>query len=697
MSHARAALMLPVLLWLAAGQQAAFAGLDDGHCTEPEPSRYALFMGSARVGTLAVVRTLCADRELLESRYRKRQNDRGPVLQESIKLDRRGRLLGLDITGSSSFGRPVEERYRWSEGAASWSAATGQGQANAPSALPYVPEQPSPLSRELIIRQVVGPTDAHIAVLPHGGVRAERLGELDSDGLAPSLSLYLLSGLSLDPEFVVVDGNGRLVASRAGREWLLLERYLDQSDWFADQFDQFLREQLAALVEELAIRADGTVVYDNVHVLSPVTGAVSQATRVTVRAGRIVAIGLDAPADEIGLRVDAEGGYLLPGLYDMHVHSGPWTGLRFLAAGIVGVRDQGSDPAWMSRWLQDQREGRVPGPRVYPSGLIEGRSDFSIRSGRIVASLEQAISAVDRYASEGYGQIKLYSSISPEWVAPLARHARELGLSVTGHVPAFMTADQAIIAGYDDISHLNQLMLGWVLAEGEDSRTALRLTAMARLAGRSLPLPEVDRTLGLLLEHDVAIDTTAVILERVLTARPGQVSQADAAFLHHLPLAVQRNRSRGILDIPDSETDQAYRQAFEALLELLGMAHRRGVRLLPGTDDVTGLSLHRELELYAMAGMTPAEALSAASLGAATHLGLDGKHGSIEPGKWADFLLLADNPMENLAALRTIRLVSIGKRLYRPDRIHEVLGIRPFASAPTIEGIDGDVGSSRVP
>jgi imidazolonepropionase-like amidohydrolase len=120
-------------------------------------------------------------------------------------------------------------------------------------------------------------------------------------------------------------------------------------------------------------------------------------------------------------------------------------------------------------------------------------------------------------------------------------------------------------------------------------------------------------------------------------------------------------------------------------MDTMMLLHKNGVQLLPGTDDGTGFTLHRELELYAKAGIPNAEVLRLATLACEEYLGRDQDLGTIEPGKYADFFLIAENPLEDIGAIRDIRLVSRGEQIYFPSEIYEALAFEPFASPPPVE------------
>jgi imidazolonepropionase-like amidohydrolase len=130
--------------------------------------------------------------------------------------------------------------------------------------------------------------------------------------------------------------------------------------------------------------------------------------------------------------------------------------------------------------------------------------------------------------------------------------------------------------------------------------------------------------------------------------------------------------------------DAQYQAAFDTLLRVMKLLYDNDVRLLPGTDDGTGFTVQRELELYVKAGIPASDTLAMATLGAASYLELDTEVGSIEPGKYADFFLVPGNPLENISDIRQVRLVSRGGVVYFPTEIYRALGIEPFGQAATV-------------
>jgi imidazolonepropionase-like amidohydrolase len=186
--------------------------------------------------------------------------------------------------------------------------------------------------------------------------------------------------------------------------------------------------------------------------------------------------------------------------------------------------------------------------------------------------------------------------------------------------------------------------------------------------------------------HHTGLDTTAVILERLMMSRAGQVEEGDAPYLEHMPIGYQRYRKRSFVTFKDAEDERRYRQAFAKVLETLTMLHREGIALWPGTDDATGFSVHRELELYAKLGMSPAEVLKIATLDCDQYMKRDQGFGSLSRGKRADFFLVSGDPAANISAIRNVRMVVKEGTIYYPQELYSELGIVPFEPAPAVVG-----------
>src|SRR5690606_24317254 len=270
--------------------------------------------------------------------------------------------------------------------------------------------------------------------------------------------------------------------------------------------------------------------------------------------GRIVSVapaGGEVQADQV---IDAGGRVLLPGLFDMHAHVDRWSGGLNIAAGITSVRDMGNDNQTLQQVIAEERAGTLLMPRIVAAGFIEGESAQSARNGFVVATLGQAREAVDWYAEHGYRQIKIYNSFPREHLAATVAHAHAKGLRVSGHIPVFLRARDAVDAGFDEIQHINQLMLNFLVGPDTDTRTLERFYLPAReVAGLDLDSPPVREFIDTLASKQVVIDPTLATFE-FLHVRNGELSPIFGGIVDQVPPDVQRSRRAAEMDIPDAAT-----------------------------------------------------------------------------------------------------------------------------------------------
>ena len=270
--------------------------------------------------------------------------------------------------------------------------------------------------------------------------------------------------------------------------------------------------------------ADGILV-ENQHVL--------------IENGIIQSVSSEPPEISTAKVIDASGRTLIPGIWDMHAHISLDEGLLNIAAGVTSVRDLGSTAERMAELQHKFHTGQVIGPTTYAAAMIDGLSPYTSRNP--AATEEEALVMIDRFADQGYIQIKLYSSIHPEWVPAIAERTHDRGLRLSGHIPAFMSAEQAVNAGFDEIQHINMVFLNFLAGDREDTRQQIRFNLYGSDAGKlDLDSPEVVEFIELLAENNVVVDPTAAIFQSMLTHVPGQPDPTFAAIAEHLPLSVRR-------------------------------------------------------------------------------------------------------------------------------------------------------------
>lgn len=443
-------------------------------------------------------------------------------------------------------------------------------------------------------------------------------------------------------------------------------------------------ELLVDLRKKLGHDFAGATLIRDVRVFDSEKAALGAPTDVLVRDGRIVSVskaGKDLKPERV---VDGKGKTLLPGLFDMHGHVSRWDGGLNIAAGVTTVRDMGNDNATLQQMIGEIQGGTLMSPNVVPAGFIEGESDYSARNGFVIKNLDQAKKAVDWYSAHGYPQIKIYNSFPKAVLRDTVAYAHGKGMRVSGHVPAFLRAQDVVDQGFDEIQHINQLMLNFFVDDKTDTRTLQRFYLVAeKTADLDLDSKPVQDFIQTLASKKIAIDPTLATFE-FLHQREGELSPIFTAVDTHLPPDVQRGRRAAEMNIPDDATWQRYNKSYDKLVEFVGRAYKAGVPLLAGTDEVPGFTLQHELALYVRAGLTPAQALQVATRDAAKVARVDGDRGSVSAGKRSDLILVDGDPTRDIGDIRKISLVLQGQTAYYPSEVYAELGVKPFAPAAKV-------------
>lgn len=625
-----------------------------------------------------------------------KQNGRGPTIAEQLRLDGHGYPSDIRITGTTTFGSAVDEYFRIADGKATWKDTTGSAEARLGSHQKfYIVQNGSLYTRGLMARALSRTASGRMQVYPSGEARLETLDTLSFDGPAGPLDVtaYQIHGLSLNPELIFLDSNGELFGTAGASFSMLREGYTTADEKLRKYAEALSTKRFVKMQADLAHKYDAPVRIRNVHVFDPVALARSEAKDVVVYQQRIASVQpANSPASKGEVIIDGAGGTLVPGMYEMHGHLGQESALLNIAAGVTSVRDMGNENAVLEGLIGRIEGGEIAGPRITRSCFIEGKSDFSAATGETVSTLEEGLTMVRWCAARGFHQIKLYNSMRPEWAKTLVDEAQRLGMRVAGHVPAFSSADAMIDAGFNEITHINQLMLGWVLKEGEDTRTLFRFTAMKRFPSLDLDGEAVQSTLNRMAKDGVAHDPTVAIHEHGMTAVDGQVAPFGRAIYEHLPTNEQRSLKSALFGANTPEERAEYVAGYKVILDTLKRMHQKGLLLLPGTDMGGGFAYHRELELFAQIGLSPAEALRRASYDMASYLGQVEDLGSIETGKYADFFLVPGDPTVDLAQIRRIQMVIANGVVYFPSEIYPAFGIEKFADAPVVIKDEGGAG-----
>ena len=617
-----------------------------------------------------------------------KQNGRGPTISEQIVMDANGLPMTWSIQGTTTFGSSVAESFRREGDVARWRDTTGEGEYFIDDDTPfYVSQNGTDYYLALIVQALKESGKESLALAPNGEARMHKRDTLALAGPDGELAVtgYEITGISMNPELVILDEAGDFFATASPRFSLVRKGYEHNDELLRAYAERLSTQRFVEIQANVAHTFDKPLRVKNIHVFDPHTLSLSEPKDVVVYGQRISSVqAANSPQSTAEVVIDGAGGTLVAGMYEMHGHLGQNNALLNIAAGVTSVRDMGNENEVLEDLIDRIHRGVIAGPRITRSCFIEGQSEFSAATGETVSTLEEALAMVRWCGARDFHQVKFYNSMRPEWAAELVAEAKKLGLRVAGHVPAFASADQMIAAGFDEITHANQLMLGWVLAPDEDTRTLFRFTAMKRFPDIDVKGEAVQSTIASMLANGVAHDPTMAIHEHGLTALDGEPAPLARLIIEHLPTNEQR-RYKAEMFGTESENERAeYVAAFKFILASLGEMHDQGVLLLPGTDMGGSFSYHRELDLFQQIGMTPAEVLRRATFDMAAYLGQDEDLGSIEKGKYADFFLVQGDPTESLDELRKIKMVVSDGKVYFPDEIYPWFGIKPIAAQPAL-------------
>jgi imidazolonepropionase-like amidohydrolase len=428
---------------------------------------------------------------------------------------------------------------------------------------------------------------------------------------------------------------------------------------------------------------ENTLVISDVNVVDVRTGEIRPDQIVILEGNRITSVGprkstrypRNAPS------VNAKGGYLIPGLWDMHVHLkfGEWFPLAqeislplFVANGITGVRDMGSDLEPIQAWRNEIEAHRMLGPRIYTSGPMLDGPKPRFPSSIAIATPEDGRRAVDELKRSGSDFIKLQSLIPRDAVFAIAEQAKKEDIPFAGHVPDSVRASEMSAAGMHSFEHLIGIFEGSspledeflkgdkgegkFLATYDPARAATLATLLAKNQTWQCPTLVWERGGNLIDVTDFSKDTRA---KYVPTAWKDITWKT---FSHQVETEFNTD-------------DLATRKKFlEKELEVVQLLHKAGVPFLAGTDTPPGVyifpgfSLHEELQRFVAAGFTPLEALQTATLNPAKFMHMEDNLGAIEQGKYADLVLLDENPLEKIENTQKIAAVILnGRYLSRKD------------------------------
>ena len=422
-------------------------------------------------------------------------------------------------------------------------------------------------------------------------------------------------------------------------------------------------------------RAQRAIAFTHVGVIDGTDSMPRLEQTVVVRGNRIVAVGptrsTTVPSD--ARTIDARGKFLMPGLWDMHVHTSIIGGRALLALyvanGVTGVRDMAGDWDTLTKWRREIAAKKLVGPRIVASGPYLEGGDVPIPH-ILTRTPEEGAAGVDSLVKLGVDFIKVHGQLTRPTYFAIARRAREKGIPFAGHVSQAVGSADASDSGQKSIEHM--LAIPAPCTPAESIALKPRFTVQSALGRCS------SRDLASLYERFVrngtwVTPTFSAAYE--VSAWPSRVVPGDS-MAHYLPESLKKFVAE-IFPMPDSVppgADSVGHAMFAKRLAQAETMRAAGVHILTGTDaplrnSPPGFGLHEELALLVRGGMSPFNAIRAATIEPATYLGMLDSAGTIAAGKLADLILLSANPLSDIRATRDIvAVVANGRFIDKAER-----------------------------
>jgi imidazolonepropionase-like amidohydrolase len=432
--------------------------------------------------------------------------------------------------------------------------------------------------------------------------------------------------------------------------------------------------------QQVSAASGFVLVLTHVTVIDATGAAAKPDVTVIVTGDRISQIGKgrEGQAPKNAQVVDARGKFLIPGLWDMHIH---WYETEylplFIANGVTGVRIMFGAPLH-HEWRKEVEAGALLGPRmVIASRIVDGPKPLWPGSTSVTDET-QARQAVDKIKQDGAGDfVKVYTFLPRDAYFAIADESRKQGIPFEGHVPLSVTAEEASRAGQKSFEHLTGILPACSTRSEELNQAARADLAEEVVSDRpTFWGPHVEQlrqamtdtfsrekaaALSAVLKGNGTWQCPTLTLLRVM-GYANDPSFANDPRLRYMSQQVKASWNPAHLY---GETPQEFalaRKEFQRDLEVVGLMQRSGVGILAGTDTLNpfcfpGFSLHDELGLMVQAGLSPMEALQAATLNSARFLGREKDLGTVETGKFADLVLLDANPLDDIGNTKKIEAV----------------------------------------
>ena len=615
--------------------------------------------------------------------YRYSQSLRGWITEEdeTLKLDADGDPAELRIRGLSPNG-DMAETYSRAGDNGNWVTTVDQGSAPAAGHY-YLAAGGIPIADSLLVERLNAAGDKGIDLMPSGHATLTKTNSR-TDVTGPdgkrSVQLAFIKGIFAAPTPVWLDEKGHFWGYAS--DISILPAGYDAAIVPLQKLQDLATADAVKKIAHEFRNADSRkpVLVDHVELFDADQGRFILDQAVLAADGKIKRIGAGGSIRVLpaGTRViDGRGKSLVPGLWDSHRHMGDdWGILSNVAEGITNYRSPGNEIDRMHDVFKRRASGDLLAPEGWVSVIVDRKDPLAAQGSLTVSSAKEAIDAVRKIKAAGMWGVKFYTSMDPSWIAPAAAEAHGLGLHVHGHVPAHMRPLDAVRAGYDEVTHINFVMMQAMPQDVVD-----RANTEQRMVGPAEHAKDVDLGAepirGMIAEfakRHTTVDPTLVVFEDSFEKEKGGEAGPDyAPYADIVPAAVARAFKSGGFPLKDGYSREDYRKSFDKLIALTGVLHKAGIPIVAGTDG-EGMELVRELELYQKAGFSEAEAIQSATIVPARLVGQDKRLGSIAVGKDANMVLVDGDASHDLGALRRVQKVVMDGYLMDGDALRAAAG-----------------------
>jgi imidazolonepropionase-like amidohydrolase len=438
------------------------------------------------------------------------------------------------------------------------------------------------------------------------------------------------------------------------------------------------------------------ILVTNVNVISMRDSTVAHKKSVFIRDGKIVSIKdvINRDAKDKIVVIDGAGGYMMPGLFDMHMHFYHDMGLDKkylneevklpLANGVTTVRIMNGMPEYLEL-KKNIAAGTIPGPEMFvASPQFVGKWPFrEPLEGRMVTNAKEAEDAVSECKAKGYDAIKLTEFVGADAYDAIIKTAGELNIKVTGHVGPYVKLDKAL-AAHQQIEHFDEFIETLL---PDTSINHGRSVSDYGIWDRKKAWPtvefvdesKIDELAQKVKRANIYVTATNYFFTKYFGMGATKEEIEHFACYEYVPAFMKKRGDESFKYYWDNPPSEELRKKYVRIrYEFATSLYNAGVKLMTGSDGpewylAPGFTVHDEIESYVKAGLSNFAALQTATINPATYLGIDNRKGTLEAGKEGDFILLEKNPLEDIKNTRTIKAVYTGKRFYTRTRLDRLL------------------------